>query len=183
MSTSPVNSNNNNAATTGAMTPDCMVAVARDELEAYINANKAVKQDLGIKTKSVDVNAALMSMYKDLQSSMNKNLKKGEIDRVAMNMIGQYLGKGTDERYVIPVTGRGDGRDCTPSEFYRGNGYPPLVRDLLLSCGVLTTCGEMANAAKFLIRASKIVLVVKALQNPWAVGGHDNVWQVFEVTV
>lgn len=146
MSTSPSNNNTNNA--DGPVTPDRMVAIARDELEAYLNAAKAVKQDLGVDTKSVDVIAALMSMYKDLKANANKNLKKAEIDRIAMNMIGQYLDQETDERYVVPIVGRGGGRDCKPKEFYRGNGFPPRVCDLTLSCGVLTTCDEMAEDAK-----------------------------------
>jgi hypothetical protein len=134
------------------VTPSRATVSALDELQAYLNACKAVKQDLGVDTTSIDVNAALIGLYKEFKASMNMSLKKAESDRIAVNMIGQYLGKSQDERYVVPFCGRGGGRDCKPRAFYRGNGFPLPVDDLIQVCGVVTTCEEMVVSAKITIR-------------------------------
>ena len=72
---------------------------------------------------------ALQKVRADMAGTMNKHLIAAEIDRIVRVLADQMLLEEVEERMLVPISGRGDGRDCAVKTFYRGDGSHVLTTD------------------------------------------------------
>ena len=92
---------------------------------------------------------ALQKVRADMAGTMNKHLIAAEIDRIVRVLADQMLLEEVEERMLVPISGRGDGRDCAVKTFYRGDGSHVLDANSFVRVeGILTTDPQMMKKAK-----------------------------------
>jgi len=89
------------------------------------------------------------------QGQGNKALKLAATNFGSAALIQAALKGAVDQRLVIPVVGRGNGRDTVDPKFYRGNGdVEPDTEDFVLRDGVYFCSDPMYHACLALVEES-----------------------------
>jgi len=116
-----------------------------------IKVNTKKGRVAGIKIPNDEVKAMLRKATTSYQAMVNKNLKEAEANRVACAIIQAGLDGEVNARTAIPIVGRGNGRDTTDKDFYKGDGSIDGTAGLYLQDGVFTCSEKMYKRANEMV--------------------------------